>query len=336
MPDITRRLSALAAAEDGAVAVAFALLSLVFFAFIGVAVDYSRWSNMREKASQALDSALLAGGRAMQTGAEPAESIALAKKHFETMVNGKLDIINPQVSITLAANGQGLEGVSWGKMRTPFLGLVKTKSLKVAAGSSVGFSIGQGSAKGGSDIEISLMLDVTGSMCDDGSGPCTSAAKLSALKAAASDLVKIIMKSGTSANAARIALIPFSTRMVVGTPLDGATGTLMKKLTGLDPKWTGYVNEYSDCTGGWTPGATSEDPGSSSSTCATTTAVQKTLDIVPCVTDRTGPDEFTDAAPGSNAWLNGQEGGRRVLSWDSSDSNTDPNDGSTAAKASDQ
>lgn len=330
------RLDRFSRNDAGAVSLVFALLALVFFSFIGVAVDYSRWSNMKGRTADALDAALLAGGRALQTQSSPEDAVAVARKNFEENAK-KLQIINPQVTISVAADGQSLEGVAWAKMTTPFLGLLKTKSLKVAANAKVGFSIGAGSSKGGSDLEISLMLDVTGSMCDGNVAPCTSGAKIGALKAASADLVNIILQNAATSASARIALVPFSTRIVVGPPQDGPTGNLMKKLTNLQPKWTGWMNEWSGCST-WTPGGTSEDPGSGGS-CTTKTPVHKTdMDIVPCLTDRTGPEEFTDAAPGSNAWLNGQEGGRRPMSWDSSDTPLAPGDGdgSSAAEASDQ
>ena len=58
------------------------------------------------------------------------------------------------------------------------------------------------------------------------------------------------------------------------------------------------------------------------------------MPISPCVADRAGAEQFTDAAPGPNAWLAGHDGTRRPLSWDSSDTPMTSGLGDTAADPS--
>ena len=249
MSAIKSRLTAFSSAQSGSISLLFGLLALVFFSLIGVAVDYSRWSNMKGRTTDALDAALLAGGRALQTQMSPAEAVEVAKRNFAENAK-KLNVIEPQVTISVTDDGQALEGIAWAKMKTPFLGLVKTKSLKVAATSKVGFSVGQGSAKGGSDIEISMMLDVTGSMCADNADPCSSSPKMDAIKSAATDLVEIILKSTSNGSqSARIALVPFNGRVRVGAFQDNLTDVLMRKLTDLPDKWSGWYKDCPDCSG---------------------------------------------------------------------------------------
>ncbi len=60
----------------------------------------------------------------------------------------------------------------------------------------------------GGDLEIALMLDVTGSMCNDGNGPCTSGTKISALKDAAKKLVDTVVWDDQSKYTSRIAIVP--------------------------------------------------------------------------------------------------------------------------------
>jgi len=298
----------------GSVSMLFALLAFVFAGFIGFAVDYSRWNNLRARTADALDTALLAGARALQTEQSEAAAIEKAKKTFLSAAKNQLDIVSPEVDVTLVNNGTALEGVAWGKVRTPFLGFVKARTLKVAANSRVGFSLGGGSTSGGSDLEISMMLDVTGSMCADGSGPCSTSSKMDALKSASTDLVNIIMKSGSAG--ARIALVPFATRVRLGLGKDNKAENLMKKLTDLPSKWSGWYATCPNAT--WVPPANSETSGTW--TCGVPVPVQESnWPVMPCVTDRTGPEAFTDAAPGSNQWLNAHGGHRFPKSDDSSD-----------------
>jgi len=316
MPVLVDTLRQFLHRTNGSVTMIFAVVFMALFTFIGLAVDYSRWSNAHSKSVDALDAALLAAGRALQSEPDTSAAIAVAKSTFLANARDRLSLLDPTIDVQLVDNGTALEGKAHGRIATPFLGLINFRQLELTATSRVGFSVGSGTGSGGSDLEISMMLDVTGSMCDDGSGPCTTGAKIDAMKLAATDLINIIMKSKSSN--VRAALVPFSTRMVVGPPLDSPTETLMKKLTNLDNRWTGWTNDGSDCTS-WTPGSTSEDPGTGG-TCATWTPTHHVdWSLAPCVTDRTGPNEFTDAAPGPNNWLNGQEGGRLPLSLDSSD-----------------
>lgn len=325
------------AGAGGSVSVLFAFVTFVFFGFIGVAVDYSRWHDLRSRTNDALDSALLAGARALQTGQNEAAAVDTATETFLSAAKGQLNIIAPQINVTLINNGTALEGVAWGKMRTPFLGFFKTKSLKVAASSRIGFSIGGGSATGGSDLEISMMLDVTGSMCADGSGPCGASPKMDALKSAASDLVNIILKStAPGSQSARIALVPFATRVLVGTKGDPAAEALMKKLTDLDARWSGWGKDWSGSACTWTPGATSELPGTYSCSSTSWAPVQLTDRVLsPCVTERTGAEEFTDAAPGAGSWINSMDSTRRPLYWDSASTPLTSNIGASSSDTSD-
>lgn len=300
----------------GTVSLLFATIAVLLFSFIGAAIDFGRWSNANSRTVDALDAALLTAGRTLQTSQSPEDAIAAAEEMFLDYARKRLDLKNAEVEVKLADNGTALEGTASGRIVTPFMGLMNFDTLHINAKSKVGFSIGAGSSQGGSDLEISLMLDVTGSMCDDGSGPCGGGTRMDAMKAAASDLVNIIMKGSASSASARIALVPFSNRVRLGPSQTPSTESLMKKVTDLNGKWTGWFKTCTSSTN--IPGPTSEDAGTWS--CAAY-AVNHYVNwnIIPCVTDRTGPAAATDAAPGPNTWINANDGGRATLSWDSSD-----------------
>ncbi|MEQ1717087.1 MAG: pilus assembly protein TadG-related protein, partial [Hyphomicrobium sp.] len=180
--------------DAGTVSLIFGMVALVLFSFIGAAVDYGRWSNANARTVDALDAALLAAGRALQSSQSEQDALAVAEKMFLENANSRLQLKSPKVTVAIVDGGMALEANATGKIVTPFMGLMNFATLTVNAHSKVGFSVGAGSSQGGSDLEISMMLDVTGSMCADGEGPCNSSSKLDALKSASSDLVNIILK----------------------------------------------------------------------------------------------------------------------------------------------
>ena len=311
--------------SSGAVSVITGLLAIMLFLFIGAGVDFSRWLHARSKMQTAIDAAVLATGRALQTnGGNQAAATAVGQTYFTEATSALSSVENRSIDIEIVDNGTGVIGSTKAKLSTPFMGLAGVRSLPLfvqgdaanpdtkSNGAEFAKSILSAGANAGTNIEISLMLDVTGSMCDDGNGPCVAGTKIDALKAAAKDLVNIVVWADQSKYTSRVAIVPFSTRVRVD--VDGGGGPVMKKLTNLDPTWSGWYNE---CTAGTGSGA-SETGGNWA--CSAYSAMNKAnWKIMPCPTDRTGPQEFTDAAPVSNTWLNGHGGDRMTLSWDSAD-----------------
>ena len=308
----------------GAISVIFGVCAIALFLVIGAAVDFTRWYNARSQTASAMDAAVLATARALQTnGGNQAEAMAVGEKYFDQATIGISWVKDHTIKIEFVDGGAGILGSTKASVATPFMGLAGVKSLPLFVQGNGG--TGDASANGGeyaksilsvgansnTSFEISLMLDVTGSMCDDGNGPCTTGVKIDALKAAAKDLVNIVVWKDQGQYTSRVALVPFSTRVRVAD--DGAS-TYMKKLTNLDDNWNGW---YKTCTSG-SGGGASESNGNW--TCnAYDTVQENNWKVMPCVTDRTGPQAFTDAAPDANVWINAHGGDRMATSWDSSD-----------------
>jgi hypothetical protein len=176
------------------------------------------------------------------------------------------------------------------------------------------------------------MLDVTGSMCDDGEGPCSSGSKISALKQAASNLVDQLLPNPSEEFTTRIALVPFSTRVRLAP--DGSGGGIMSALTNLAASWSGY---YKVCTASTGSGG-SETSGTWTCSSYATQNVSN-WKIMPCVTDRYswsgGSFDLTDARPGPNRWLNGHGGNRAPYFEDMEDDAMTSNTGATASDPTD-
>lgn len=291
----------------GNIAMLSALSLSIAFGLAGGAIDFGRAYAARAQTQKALDAAVLAAGRVLQTTQNEVEAMAAAQQFYEQSKSPMLLGAAPTFSIE--NNKTLVRAAATGSINTLILGVLNLDSLSITVESHSEMA---GSSNSGTNYEISMMLDVTGSMCDDGIGPCTSGTKIDALKAAATDLVNIAVWDSQSTYTARAAIVPFATRIRVGP--NGGGGPMMKRLTNLDATWTGW---YNTCTAGGGSGG-SETGGNWYCTKYVSTHYSK-WPIMPCVTDRTGPQEFTDADPGSDTWLNAHDGGRMPLAWDSAD-----------------
>ncbi|MEO1264148.1 MAG: pilus assembly protein [Pseudomonadota bacterium] len=190
--------------ERGVVAIMFAGVFVLLFAFVGTAVDFGRWLSVRDNTLRAMDAAVLAAGRAMQiNGLSNTQALEVARRYFDENKNGRLDFEN--VTFQLEQNGTVIASISRSSVNTPFLGFMGVPQLEVNAVSRAVLSAGGNS---GTNIEISLMLDTTGSMGWEG--------KMGDLKDAATDLIDIVVWEDQSNYYAKVGLAPFSEHVNVG------------------------------------------------------------------------------------------------------------------------
>jgi Flp pilus assembly protein TadG len=302
----------------GNVMMMFGLFGTIAFVTVGGALDYGRWMHARYHTARALDAAVLAGGRALQTNqADPNAALVHAKHIYDSNIAGRFGLKTDTVQFVTADNNMAVTASGQATMATTLLGIIGIAELPVAGTSGSKFPKASISAGGGgsSNMEIALMLDVTGSMCDDGVGPCDSGIKIDALRDAAKELVDIVVQADQSQHTSKVALVPFSTRVRVGP--DGGGASRMNAMTNLPATWSGWYNDCTQSSGG----GGSEGGGNWS--CQQYQPVYKTnWKVLPCVTDRMyGADiyNYTDAAPQAGNWLNAHGGDRRQLSWDITD-----------------
>lgn len=308
--------------ETGNAVLVFALSFPAVVAIAGGAVDYGRWIDANSRTRKALDAAVLAGARQLRIDpAHPETAIAVANALYTENVRKRLALSVDTVQFVITNDQQGVTASGSAALQTTLLNAIGIKSMPLLNATGSAFpvaKIGVGGF-GGSNLEVSLMLDVTGSMCDDGNGPCTAGAKLDGLKSAAKDLVNIVVSTDQSTYTSRVALVPFSTRLRIEP--DNGDGSLMKKLTNLDPTWSGYQRI---CTVDNSGTGGSETNGTWQ--CLTYGTVYKSnMFIMPCVTDRftdqwgVSQPIVTDDAPGPGRWMLAHGGDRLTKSADSTD-----------------
>jgi Flp pilus assembly protein TadG len=259
---------------SGNVAVVFALMGVVLMLAIGAAVDVSRWLHARDQTVAAVDAAVLAGGRALQTNSgDESAAIAAANKYYAENVTSRLPVVNDSVSFAVAENGKGMTASGTAYIKTPFLRFANIDKLPLVSTSQTEFSKSEIAigGKGRGSIEIALMLDVTGSM--DGS-------KLRSLKEAligpkqdcgedsSNALICILFTSAQNDNV-RVSVVPFSEDIrLPSTSLNAARGT------GL---------------------AASKTLGSGNN--------KATYYLTPCVVERKGTNKYTELGPAANRYV---------------------------------
>lgn len=305
--------------HSGNMAIVFSFMMPALLTIGGGAVDMARWVDANSRTRNALDAAVLAGARQLRV--DPTNSqgaLALAKAIYDDNITKRLVLSTDTVKFKLTDDQQGVTAEGTAALQTTLLNMIGIKSMPLLNGGAAEFpvaKIGVG-GMGGSNLEVAMVLDVTGSMCDDGTGPCTGGAKMDGLKTAAKDLINIAISPDQSKYRTRAAIIPFSTRIRVEP--DNDTGGIMKSLTNMDPAWSGWYKMCIQET--WNTVGSEADSGWQCLQYQTNQYFGWA--IKPCVTDRFTNDlgfDFTDEAPGSNRWLNAHDGGRMPLSWDSSD-----------------
>ncbi len=249
--------------RSGNVAVMFAMVAVVLMVSIGAAVDIGRWLYARDQTAAAIDAAVLAGGRSLQTNnTDTAAAIATAKSFYNENVKRRPTVTDDTIKFTVVDNGRAITASGSAFIKTPFLQVGNISKLPVlsltqAQSAKAALQVG---GNGGQNLEVSMMLDITGSMAGQ---------KLKDLKDAATDLIDIVVWDDQSKFTSKIALVPFSEdiRLPTSTALTKARGS------GL---------------------ATSKSVGSGNN--------KTTYYLSDCVVERTGTQKYTDAAPATNQY----------------------------------
>jgi Flp pilus assembly protein TadG len=256
--------------NSGNVSMIFAAMIVPVTAAIGMSVDFGQALQQRTKVQGVLDAAVLAGGREYQTSGDIDAAIRVA-----------VAFLNEQAppGVTFQITRSGLD-TSQSAIELGITASVPTSFLRVIGYDGVDFSayarasLTTGSS--GNDIEVAMMLDITGSM---------SGQRIVDLKAAAKDLVQILLPDQASQQHVRIALAPFSASV--------NPGSYRVAVRGPD----------SNANSGKAYGCPANTPSGWRSKQCYRDHSNKVQDAnrTNCVSERTGADAFTDAGPYSTS-----------------------------------
>lgn len=235
--------------EDGAVAVQFALLLVPMTVMVFGAVDVSRASGEKSRLQDALDAAALAAARSTET-TDAGLKLVGDKVLVADLAASKAVL----ASSTFHLEGTKVIATAQASMTTTVADLWTSGDMTIGAQSEV--------TRSSHNVEVGLVLDVTGSM---------AGSRIADLKTAAKDLVDLVVQTQQSPYYTKMALVPYSSAVNVG----------------------GYA---ASLRGTFTAG-TCTTPGCASFKFTSAAGTSKTFAISDCVSERTGSAAYTDASP---------------------------------------
>jgi Flp pilus assembly protein TadG len=222
---LTRRFG-----EDkrGSVAIMFGLMVVPCVMSVGLAVDVGRIIAVKNSAQNATDSAALSAGRKYHSSRNMDDATSVAQGHVSASLATQRHAITApttQVTSNLAKGEMTTTVTQW--VRTPFTSVSELLYNRVAEAdaptacarsgwdckkivTSSTVKIGQGLLEDGNTLEISMMLDITGSMASLPSGQSSGDNKFVSMKRAAKSFIDIVLPVEDTQGRTRVAIVPFA------------------------------------------------------------------------------------------------------------------------------
>lgn len=189
----------------GDIAMVFGLMAMIMFLIIGSAVDLGRWLQARSMTVAALDSAVLAAGRMLQVNAlDEDAALAAADRFYKENTSSRAQLSSDTIRFVTAEGGTAITAEGSAFIETTFLRLANIDELPLLKLSGSEFSKAVLAVGGNAEesVEISMMLDVSGSM--------SAGTKFADMKLAAKDLVNIVVYANQGQYYSKVSLVPFS------------------------------------------------------------------------------------------------------------------------------
>ncbi len=209
-----RRLKAFQASEDGSLIIFSLFLLIMMLMITGLAIDLMRTEMNRTQLQATLDRSVLAGASLTQT----LDSKLVVLDYFNKAGFGDL-ITADDISVVQSANGKTVSATVSTDVKSFFLNLVGIDSLRAPAGGVAQESV--------TDVEISLVVDTSGSM---GRMSSSGNTKIEDLQDAAKDFVYLMQCNPDaekpydgvctiSPDKVSISLVPYNEQVLLGETL---------------------------------------------------------------------------------------------------------------------
>lgn len=239
--------------------VATAIVPLV--AIVGVSIDAARGYLVKSRLSSAVDAAALAGGRIYGSAFRDAD----IQKYFDSnFPPGYMNAVIDPLAITTNDASRTLVVSTQATVPTTFMRLLGFETMSASAQAEATLE--------SKSVEVSLVLDITGSMAGQ---------DIIDLRSAANELVDIVVQDQQTPFYSKIALVPYAAAVNVGSYAAAVRGT--------------YTTSPSTCS--YPAAPTCQRYRFPNISPANNTTLNQTLNISTCATERGGPQAYTDAAP---------------------------------------
>ncbi|KSB89611.1 hypothetical protein AS593_16245 [Caulobacter vibrioides] len=227
------RLRGFRSDRRGAIAVWVALslipLCLLIFGFF----DLSRASIEHRRLQDSLDAATLIAARS--TATDTATLTTMGKAALASELGKSIT----SASFVGSTNGKQVTGTASVTIDTIILGMIGKNTLTVGAQSVV--------VRAANNLEIALVLDITGSM---------SGTRITDLRTAATDLVDIVVQDIQTPYYSKVSIVPYSMGVNVGTYADAVRGAVPSSPLASAAWNTGVSKTVSSFTSGTSPTVT--------------------------------------------------------------------------------
>ena len=215
--------------ERGVFAVFFACIAVVLIAASGAVVDFTRVQQARTRAQIALDSAALALQSKIDTMTATQLKDQAQALLTERMADNSVTAVVEAATPDTTAGKLTISGYI--SVPTYFVQLVGIRDIRSSMLSEV--------TQSSSDIEISLSLDVTGSMaavdCDWWDWDCEESDKIGDLIDATNTLIDLIVSDTQTPTYSKMAIVPWSSSANMGSTyaanVRGTPNTTTKNIT---------------------------------------------------------------------------------------------------------
>jgi len=228
-------LSRFGRSVDGGVAIQFSLMIVPLFLSVGIATDYVRAASERGKIQHALDSTALA--MAKQVALDKNFNVETeAPKYFAGVFGARhggtsVKIVASKVGETVNVSGSGVVDYL-------FLGVTGNKTAEISGASS--------SQIVEKALEISLVLDNTGSMANDG--------RMTELKSAVLQFIATAEQQAYKGANIKMAIVPYHTKVKIGTAYQNQPWLTFDEVIPNEevfarPSWAGCVTDRGEMGG---------------------------------------------------------------------------------------
>lgn len=202
-----------ASADQGNIAVIFALAAVPIISFVGAAIDYSRVNSARTSMQAALDSTALMLSKDLTNGTITTADIdARAKTYFASLYTDKSSTVSDS-SIQATYTPKDSSGIA--TIKVTGSGSLPTDFLKLAGYPTLGFGTNATAAWGNTRMRVAMVLDNTGSMDQNG--------KMAAMQTAARNMIDTLSTYNNATGDVYISIVPFAKDVNFGTSRDGSS-----------------------------------------------------------------------------------------------------------------